>query len=352
MIQKIKKTFKDFINYWFPTPKDVISFFLPIVLAIVLIIPVDYTVTTGGGISNVDKKIKITDAYESEGSFNMSYVKELRGTVFSYLLGKIVPSYKINKLSDISLEDEDTNEYEFRERMFFTTSTDSALKVAFTKANKEIIESSEDIYVIYKDKNADADIEVGDKILEVNGIKINKTEDIDEALKDLTNESKEIDLKVLRNKKELNLKISVYYDNDLSAVRMGIYIAIKSNYTTNPKVTFKFGKSDYGSSAGLMMTLSIYNKLVEEDITKGYKISGTGTIDEEGNVGEIGGVTYKLKGAVSKKSDIFLCPVENYEEAVKAKEDNNYNIDIYKVSTIEDALNILNNLKEKEVDKR
>ena len=34
-------------------------------------------------------------------------------------------------------------------------------------------------------------------------------------------------------------------------------------------------------SAGLMFTLEIYNQLVEEDLTKGHEIAGTGTINEK-----------------------------------------------------------------------
>ena len=34
------------------------------------------------------------------------------------------------------------------------------------------------------------------------------------------------------------------------------------------------------------MSLTIYNELTEEDITKGRKIVGTGTIDIHGKVGE------------------------------------------------------------------
>jgi len=55
MIQKIKKNLIDF----FKSPKEVISFFAPILLALILIIPTNYTVTVGGGIINMDKKIEV-----------------------------------------------------------------------------------------------------------------------------------------------------------------------------------------------------------------------------------------------------------------------------------------------------
>ena len=90
-----------------------------------------------------------------------------------------------------------------------------------------------------------------------------------------------------------------------------------------------------------MMALSLYNSLIEEDITKGRKIIGTGTIDLNGNVGEIGGVKYKLIGAVKKKADIFLVPEGNYEEAVKVKNEKGYDIRLISVKTLEEAIEAL-----------
>nr|WP_191567668.1 hypothetical protein [Metabacillus idriensis] len=46
-----------------------------------------------------------------------------------------------------------------------------------------------------------------------------------------------------------------------------------------------------GPSAGLMMTLEIYNQLTIEDYTKGYTIVGTVTNDENGTVGPIVGIS-------------------------------------------------------------
>ncbi|WP_369404739.1 S16 family serine protease [Piscibacillus salipiscarius] len=63
--------------------------------------------------------------------------------------------------------------------------------------------------------------------------------------------------------------------------------------TVNPEVEFDSG-SIGGPSAGLMMSLEIYDQLTSEDITKGYQIAGTGEIDYEGNVSRIGGIDKKL----------------------------------------------------------
>ena len=89
------------------------------------------------------------------------------------------------------------------------------------------------------------------------------------------------------------------------------------------------------------MSLSIYSAISGEDILKGRNIAGTGTIDIEGNVGEIGGIKYKVMGAVKNKMDIILVPSANYKEAMKVKKEKNYKIKIVEVKTFQDAIKYL-----------
>ena len=89
------------------------------------------------------------------------------------------------------------------------------------------------------------------------------------------------------------------------------------------------------------MALAIYDNLVSDDLTSGDKIIGTGTIDKDGNVGEIGGVKYKLIGAVNNKAKVFLCPKENYQEAISIASSKNYDIIIKSVETLDEAVSYL-----------
>ena len=91
------------------------------------------------------------------------------------------------------------------------------------------------------------------------------------------------------------------------------------------------------------MALSIYDALVEEDITKGMKIAGTGTIEIDGSVGEIAGVKYKIKGAAKNKVDLFIVPSANYEEAEQVIKENHYNIKLLKAETFDQVLEDLKN---------
>ena len=152
----------------------------------------------------------------------------------------------------------------------------------------------------------------------------------------IAEENDVINVTVKRNNKEIDVKSKLIKLND--EVKMGVSIITIYDYDVSKDVNLKFGNKESGPSGGLMFTLSIYNKLVDEDITKNRKVVGTGTIDLNGNVGEIGGVKYKLKGAVKSKADIFICPYENYDEAINLKNKYNYDIEIIKVSTFDEAI--------------
>ena len=115
-------------------------------------------------------------------------------------------------------------------------------------------------------------------------------------------------------------------------------VTTKKEIKTEPNISVQFKQGESGSSGGLMMALEIYNSLIDEDIAKGKKIAGTGTIDEKGNVGQISGIKYKIKGA-AKEADIFLAPAgDNYQEAIKTVKEENLNIKVIEVSTLKGAI--------------
>jgi Lon-like protease len=97
-----------------------------------------------------------------------------------------------------------------------------------------------------------------------------------------------------------------------------------------------------GPSAGLMFTLGIIDTLKAEDLTGGLIIAGTGTIDEEGNVGPIGGIPQKLVAAKAAKAKVFLTPAANCAEAMDNPQPG---LPLIKVNTLNDALNALTSLR-------
>ncbi|MFB7259492.1 YlbL family protein [Streptomyces nojiriensis] len=93
-----------------------------------------------------------------------------------------------------------------------------------------------------------------------------------------------------------------------------------------------------GPSAGLMFALGIVDKLTPEDLTGGKFVAGTGTIDDAGKVGPIGGIQMKTIGARKAGAEYFLTPAENCASAASHTPDG---LTLVKVSTIDDATKAL-----------
>ncbi|MFI7097963.1 PDZ domain-containing protein [Streptomyces sp. NPDC050161] len=93
-----------------------------------------------------------------------------------------------------------------------------------------------------------------------------------------------------------------------------------------------------GPSAGLMFALGIVDKLTPQDLTGGKFVAGTGTIDDEGKVGPIGGISMKTVGARAKGAEYFLTPKDNCATAAKDIPDG---LTLVKVDTIGDAVKAL-----------
>ncbi|WP_432109958.1 YlbL family protein [Streptomyces sp. AA1529] len=102
-----------------------------------------------------------------------------------------------------------------------------------------------------------------------------------------------------------------------------------------------------GPSAGLMFALGIVDKLTPADLTGGKFVAGTGTIDDDGKVGEIGGIQMKTVGARKKGAEYFLTPAGNCASAAKDKPEG---LTLVKTATIDDALGALKKIRSGRTD--
>ncbi|MEV0525684.1 PDZ domain-containing protein [Streptomyces sp. NPDC050439] len=97
-----------------------------------------------------------------------------------------------------------------------------------------------------------------------------------------------------------------------------------------------------GPSAGLMFALGIVDKLTPNDLTGGNFVAGTGTIEDNGKVGPIGGIGMKTVGARAKGAEYFLTPKDNCATAAKDVPDG---LTLVKVDTIDDAVDSLDAIR-------
>lgn len=313
-----------------------------IVFMATILYPLPYYIYTGGGTINVKDKIHIENK-ETKGDFNLCYVEQINANIPTFLLSKLLSNWDSVSKEEVSLNDkEDIKDIYKRDKIYLEEANQNAIFVAYKKAGKSVNILDKHLYIIYLEEDSDTDLKIGDDILEIDGSKIDSLADISKILDSYEVGSK-LNIKVKRNGKEM-MKYAIVHEKDGRKL-IGIALTSIYDYEVDPKITFTFSNSESGPSGGFMVTLAIYNQLIDNDISNDLKIAGTGTIDIEGNVGSIGGVKYKLKGAVDSKSDIFLVPAgENYEEAIKYQKKYHYDIKIIGISTFEEAIEKLESM--------
>lgn len=320
--------------------KDLIYYIGLIIILLLNIIKLDYEIYSPGDLINLEDRIDVENAYESKGSINLTYVTSRSGYLTNILLSYIIPTWDLVSLDDSRIENESEKEIFERNKILLKETSYDAIISAFDAANISYEVKNINLVVTYIFEGSDTDLKIGDTIKEINGKTITSMDDISNEISNYK-ENDKINIKVLRNDKLIDCYSVLRNENNKLII--GIYISKLKDIETTPKVEYIFKDSESGSSRGLMCALDIYNKITEKDITKGRIISGTGTIDDKGNVGSIAGVKYKIIGADKNKADIFIVPKDNYEEALKAKKDNNLKIEIISVSTLNELIEKLEN---------
>lgn len=335
MFNKIYDSIKNFIinNY-----KFLIAW---IIIVILFFYELPYVIYTPGGIVNLEERI-VVDGEEdvTAGSLNMSYVSLVKGTIPMLLLSFVVPNWDILPSEEITREDESVDELLELEKLYMKSSIDNATILAFREAGKELNITREVNNIIYIADEAETDLEMYDELLSVDGKNLATIDEL-RAYVNTLNEGDTVSILVNRDGKEKECSAKIYNTSD--GLKVGISFLTTYEYETTPEIEVTTKNSESGSSGGLMLSLAIYNAIADEDITKGRTIVGTGTIDINGNVGEIDGVKYKLLGANKNNAEIFLCPMENYEEALEVKEEYDLDVEIHGVATFSEALEYLMN---------
>lgn len=336
MFVKIYENIKGFI-------KENIKFLLILIcLALLFWVELPYVIYTPGGAIDLKNRIVIDDAYETEGNLQMAYVSAVKASIPFILTSFVIPNWDITPKDKVTLDDESMEEMRKKDKIYLEESINNAKIAALQKLGKEIKITKVHNKVVYISNDATTNLKLYDEIISVNNQKVNSLEDYKKIV--ATSKVGDIlNLKVLRKNKEKNVTIKVF-DTE-AGLKTGISFVNIADFESDVQIDVKSKVSESGPSGGLMMALGIYNSLTKEDITKGKNIIGTGTITKDGVIGEIGGVKYKVLGAKRKKADIFICPKENYDEAVKVAKENNYDIIILTDESFSGIINQLKNLK-------
>jgi PDZ domain-containing protein len=182
-------------------------------------------------------------------------------------------------------------------------------------------------------------LKAGDTILAVDGQPISTPEQVGKLIR-AHQPGEKVAITVERDGKRLELSVPTRASaEDPSAAVVGIVPREVAKYPFEVEIQLK---DVGGPSAGLMFALGIIDRLNVEDITGGAFVAGTGTIDDAGKVGPIGGIQQKLVAARDAGATVFLTPAANCSDAAAATPDG---LRLVRVDDLGGALSALDSLR-------
>lgn len=331
MFNKIYDKIKRFIK------ENYLSLLFIIFLLIINFVKVPYIIYKPGGSINLNDRIDVDNNYNISGKYSMNYVTVVKGNLLTTCLSFIIPDWDLKKEKDVTGNMDYDTLFQI-ERIDLKNSLFLATYNAYKKAGKEIKITGQKNYVSIVSDESDTNLKVMDEIVSIDDNAFNNLSEFQKYISSLSIDDK-VKFIVKENGKEVT-KYGIVKDFD-GQKKIGIGITSEYEYETDPKISISTRASEAGSSGGLMLTLTIYEKVAENDLSHGKNVMGTGTIDEDGNIGAIGGVKYKMLGAAKDGAEIFFIPKENYEEALSVYKKHDLKFKLVMVETLDDAINYL-----------
>jgi PDZ domain-containing protein len=292
-----------------------------------------------------DKKPVITvtghKVYEDSGHLNMTTISVVTPlTLAQALRGWFRHDYAVVPRDVIYPPDESPDEVRKQDEADFKESQSSATTAALrhlgVKGTVHVL-----VAKVTKGSPAAGLVQAGDEIVKVDGRAVGDAKAL-RGLIGTRQPGQPVALTLLRSGKTVDVTVGTAKTTEKDGtVRpvIGVELSERTDYPI--KVSISLGDIG-GPSAGLMFALGIIDKLEPGSLTGGRFIAGTGTIDNDGVVGPIGGIQQKLIAAKRKGASVFLVPAANCAEAVSSPPEG---LRLVKVESLRGALSELGKLQ-------
>ena len=281
------------------------------------VIKTDYYFMSPGPPYQWDIEIEGADSYEYDGNLYQLTVRRDEANYFTYVWAKIDRSVDLysrevilpkgvtpQQLSEISIQN-------------MKTSENVAIAVALDSLDFNIETQGDGVLVvgILEDSPVEGKLLKEDLIKSINNDEIKSTTEFIALLR--TYEIGDIvTIGLTRNDKYITIQTKLIEHVDYKDEPMVGFLASTPNQRFVFPINVDIDTGNVGGpSAGLMMALNVYNSLTQDDLTKGIKVAGTGTIEIDGSVGPVGGVKQKVIAAKKAGSSLILVPTANFDDA-------------------------------------
>lgn len=297
-----------------------------------LFYPTSYGVTTPGFTMNMNRYAHIQGGTD-RGSLEGVLVIERPAFPVDWIYAGLFPHLHIEK-RDTSISLGEIQRQVFIQR---AGANDVGTAVALKKLGlgQGVIPTGVQVLALLKDSPAEGRLEPGDVLTRLNGKEVGTTAMLAKVMGSVKpGDTVRVGLK--RGSQEMSADIETK-ENPEQPGRAAFGIQVQDR--TRADLTRKADYRSYivyqgGPSHGAMLALTVIDQLTPGGVTYGNRVAGTGTLDGNGNVGEIGGIEQKAYTVARAGADVFFVPQGQEQDARKGSA----SLEIVPVRTLDDML--------------
>ncbi len=286
-------------------------------------------------------EVEGTETFETDGSLDMLTVSvvgtpQQRPTWFEVATAWFDPSKAVLPIESVYPPGVTTEQRDEENAALMTDSQQTAIAAALRALDYEVVEEVT-IADIPEGAPAEGRLETGDVVLAANGEPVDTVATLRRIIAD-NGPSRPVSFDIRRDGEERSVEVTPAeqtLDDGSTSVAVGVIASSTYEFPFDVSIQLE---NVGGPSAGMMFALGIIDKVSDGSLTGGRSIAGTGTIDDEGTVGPIGGIRQKLFAADGAGAEYFLAPAANCDEVVGHVPGG---LDVYAVETLDEALAVL-----------
>lgn len=311
-----------------------------IVLLGALLVPMPVMETAPGLVSDIRPLVTIDGSTTPiDGQYGLLAVRVDQPSILETVRAAIDDRRDLRRVDQVIPAHLQHRTYIELQQQEFRRSFRVAAAVGLAAAGHDVgISTAPQVAGVMPDGPADGHLQLGDVIRRFDGHPVRSTEDLI-ALVRRVSVGDELVLEVERGGQPVEVTITAGRVPGLEHPGMGVSLqTLEEDISLPVPVDLVDQRGIGGPSAGLMVALTVYDAVADEDLAAGRHVVGTGTIEGTGLVGRVGSVREKAWTAVEAGADVLLVPAS---QAVEARVAADGRLEVVGVQTFEDALEAL-----------
>jgi PDZ domain-containing protein len=312
-----------------------------VVMVALLSVPMPFVEYRPGGATSIEPLVEIVGAETTplEGGTALLTVRLTRPAPLQLLAARLDRDRELLPITRVYPQGVDRQDHLARERQRFDRQFEVAAAVGAAAAGVPLEVLTEVVVIdIAPGGPADGRLAPGDVVLAVDGTPVTSGAALAERVS-AGSPGDRLTLRISHAGSEREEVLVLAALDDTGQARIGVIVQTAVDELRLPiEIRLTPGIGIGGPSAGLMVGLTVYDLLAPEDLLAGRLVAGTGTLDVDGRVGDVGGVAEKTLAAVDAGYDVLLVPASSLEVAERAAAGR---LRVVGVATLDEALRAL-----------